>query len=478
VHGGQGMNSGGRHSSFGARGGLQRHRHQTLAAWERFVSGDDDVQGIPPSILLSWYRCRDVHKVDPRLSRAPAVRRGRRSDRLAHAGVFAQLGAIASGIVERSKQCLATVTDGDGQVLASWGKGGLRHRAVESNLAPFFAWSESATGTNGMGTAIMQQQPVLVRGPEHWCQSLHEWTCVGVAVYDEVTQDALAAVNISSCWQDDITVFANQLAAELQPVRAGLREQALQDGIDVSRAFVTADRQSPGKLLAIDVAGNVIAANEEARALLEDLPQGFMLDPASRWRPGIPQIRSIVAQSGENLQDNSDWTGSADVGTPLFGRSEMFSLTPVRSTDGVIGWVLSSGRSRCGAGEITGRAASPPSAPSLGRLGRIAAVHDGQVLLLDPSEIRYAEADRHSVWFTTDAGRVRAATQGIDNIDAELTPFGFIRVHRSYLVNVERVCKVGHKGKGILTLSTHPNKDEQIPVSRRSVSRVKVLLGI
>jgi hypothetical protein len=474
VHGEQGMYRRGRHSAADARGGLQRHRHQTLAAWERFASGEDDVQGIPPPILLSWYRCRDVHKVDPRLSRPAAVSRGR-NHRLAHAGVFAQLGGIASAIVERSEQCLATVTDGDGQILASWGKGGLRHQAVDSNLAPFFTWSEAATGTNGMGTAIMQQQPVLVRGPEHWCQSLHEWTCVGVAVHDAVTQDAVAALNISSCWKDDITVFANGFAAELQPVRAGLREQALQDGIEVSRAFMKADRQSSGKLLAIDIAGNVIAANEETRAVLDDLPQGFMLDPASRWKPGVPQMRSIVTQAGENLQDNPDWVGSADIGTPLLGRSEMFSLTPVHSADDVIGWVLSSGRSRSGGEELAGRAAPPPSP---GRPGRIAAFYRGQVLLLDPSEIRYAEADRHVVWLATDAGRVRAATQGMDNVDTELTPFGFLRVHRSYLVNLDRVRKLEHKGKGILTLSTDPNKDEQIPVSRRSVSRVKSLLGL
>lgn len=477
MHGEQGMYRRGRPDAADARGGLQRHRHLTSAAWERFVAGDDDVQGIPPSILLSWHRCRDVHKVDPRLSRPAAVPRGRRH-RLAHAGVFAQLGGIASTIVDRGEQCLATVTDGDGQILASWGKGGLRHRAADSNLAPFYAWPEAATGTNGMGTALVQQQPVLVRGPEHWCRSLHDWTCLGAAVIDPVTRDPVAALNISSCWKHDLTDLAAGLTTLLQPVRAGLREQALRDGIEISRAFMEADRQSPGKLLAIDVAGNVIAANENARALLDDLPRGFMLDPVSRWKPPAPQIRRLVTQSGERLQDNPDWVGSADLGTPLAGRSEMFSLTPVRPADDVIGWVLSTGRSRDGGAELTDVAAPAQPEPRSARVGRVAAVHRGQVLLLDPAEIRYAEADRHVVWLTTDAGRVRAATQGMDNVDAELTPYGFLRVHRSYLVNVGRVRKLEHRGKGILTLSTDPNRDEQIPVSRRSVSRVKSLLGL
>jgi len=474
VHEDHDMHSGRRAAD--ARGDLRLHRRQTSTAWERFVSGEDDVQGIPPSILLSWRRCRDVHKVDPLLSRPMPTPR-RNSHRLAHSGVFAQLGGIASAIVEHSDGCLATVTDGDGQIVASWGTSGLRSRAADSGLAPFFDWSEAATGTNGMGTAIMQEQPVLIRGPEHWCQSMHEWNCAGVAIYDAVTQNPVAALNISLCWQDDISAYASAIEAEMKPVQAGLHEQALQDGITISREFMKAESTCIGKLVAIDLAGNVIAANAEARMLLADLPQGFMLDPASRWKTGDATIRSIVAQCEERVERNPGWTGSADLGTLLAGRPEMFSIAPVRGGAGVIGWLLSHDSATDGE-ELTGQEKSSAAAPELGAVGRIAAVHGGQVLLLDPSEIRYAEANGHAVWLVTDAGRVRAATRGIDNVDAELTPCGFLRTHRSYLVNLERVRRVVHMGRGILTLSTDPNGDEQIPVSRRSAARIRNLLGL
>lgn len=458
------------------RGSLSKHRRRTLNAWERFVAGDDDVHGVPPSILLSWHRCRDVHNVDPLLSRPRPTPRAR-SHRSGYSGVFAQLGGIASVIVEGGEGCLATVTDGDGQVIASWGDSGLRNHAADSGLAPFSDWSEASTGTNGMGTAIMQEQPVLVRGPEHWCQSMHEWTCAGVAIYDAVTQDAVASLNISRYWNDDISPYAIGLAAETRPVRAGLREQARQDGIAISRAFLKAESAHTGKLVAIDRAGNIIAVDAEARTSLEDLPQGFMLDPASRWKTGDTTIRSIVGQSEEKVRKDPDWIGSADLGTPLLGRAEMFSLAPVRSGAGVIGWILSSGSTSDGE-ELTGLERRPADVREPGGTGRIAALHRGQVLLLDPSEIRYAEASGHTVWLITDTGRVRAATRGIDNVDAELTPCGFLRTHRSYLVNLERVRRVGHLGRGILTLSTDPHRDEQIPVARRSSARIRNLLGV
>jgi hypothetical protein len=117
-------------------GRLSEHRRRTMAAWERFVSGDDDVQGVSSSVLMSWYRCRDLYKVDPRLASAPRAA-GRGRPELLYNSVFAQLGGIAAAIVERSGNCLTTVTDGDGRILASWGAGATMRKAGDSSLAPF-----------------------------------------------------------------------------------------------------------------------------------------------------------------------------------------------------------------------------------------------------------------------------------------------------------------------------------------------------
>jgi DNA-binding LytR/AlgR family response regulator len=109
---------------------------------------------------------------------------------------------------------------------------------------------------------------------------------------------------------------------------------------------------------------------------------------------------------------------------------------------------------------------------------RIVGVRDGRALLLSPSEIRYAEARRHDVWLATDRGWLRAATHGLDNVVQELSKFGFVQVHRSYVVNVARICEIEHHGKGTLTLSTHPQKQEAIPVSRRYTVKLRSLLGL
>jgi DNA-binding LytR/AlgR family response regulator len=110
---------------------------------------------------------------------------------------------------------------------------------------------------------------------------------------------------------------------------------------------------------------------------------------------------------------------------------------------------------------------------------RIAGVRGESIIMMSPHEIRYAEADGRTVWLEGDHGRVPAAIRGFDNVERQLSPFGFLRVHRRYIVNVARVKQVDRAPKsGALTLSTDADKNEAIPVSRRHVLEPRRALGI
>ena len=126
----------------------------TAVAWERFVTGSDggDV-GVRPEILLSWRRCRDEYKIDPGQSRAPSADdycdHSLKNDR-----VVTELGSVGRSLLDDVQALggLVAIADGAARVLTAWGdRQALRH-AEQSNLAPWSAWSDRATGTNGMGT--------------------------------------------------------------------------------------------------------------------------------------------------------------------------------------------------------------------------------------------------------------------------------------------------------------------------------------
>ena len=154
----------------------ERYRAVT-AARERFLAGDDRVRGVRPEVATSWYRCREQYHVDPgwtgrrprppRTSRRPSTRSSTRSCSPSSAAPRRRSRAEVESLGG-----VVTVTDGAGRILTVQGDAKTLRRARESNMAPWSCWSEWATGTNGMGTALEAPGPVLISGPEHWCDGL------------------------------------------------------------------------------------------------------------------------------------------------------------------------------------------------------------------------------------------------------------------------------------------------------------------
>src|ERR687895_1283463 len=227
------------------------------AARERFLAGDDRVRGVRPEVATSWYRCREQYHVDPSLSRAPpasAQDEPSAEHALEHEIVFAQLGGAAASIASEVETVggVVAVTDGAGRILTVQGDKDTLRRARDSNMAPWSCWSEWATGTNGMGTALEAPGPVLIDGPEHWCTGFHEWVCAGVAVRDAVTGDAVAVLDVSA-WHAHLPAqAAGWLSKAVDGARAILRQRAHDGGAELAAAFAKTHARSGQALAALD----------------------------------------------------------------------------------------------------------------------------------------------------------------------------------------------------------------------------------
>src|SRR5918994_2161593 len=275
----------------------QRHRISDVerfravsAARERFLAGDDRVRGVRPEVATSWYRCREQYHVDPGLSTAPpasALEESSAEHTLEHEIVFAQLGGAAASIASEVESLggVVAVTDGEGRILTVHGDKQTLSRARESNMAPWSCWSEWATGTNGMGTALEAPGPVLINGPEHWCMGFHEWVCAGVAVRDPVTQGPIAVLDVST-WRSQLPEQAAAwLSKAVSGARAILRQRACDSGAELAAAFTQARARSGQALAALDASGKVVIADEEASLILGVPARVPALDPAVRWQP-------------------------------------------------------------------------------------------------------------------------------------------------------------------------------------------------
>lgn len=66
------------------------------------------------------------------------------------------------------------------------------------HLAPGFAFSEREAGTSGLGLALADRVPTVVRAKEHYSASLCTYTCAAVPVLDPVTGRLEGAVNMTT----------------------------------------------------------------------------------------------------------------------------------------------------------------------------------------------------------------------------------------------------------------------------------------
>lgn len=447
-------------------------------AWERFVQGEDDLRGVRPEVAISWHRCRDQYRVDPYLPAAPAavaeVHHG-----LEHDVVFTELGFRAGAVAHEVANVggIVTVTDAAGRILAEWGDKETSSVAAQAGLAPLFCWSESAVGTNGMGTALGTQTPVVIRREEHWCQAFHEWSCAGVAVRDVVSKEPIAVLNIS-CWRSELPGSARGwLANAAAHTQSTLRMRARDRGAELLAEFHHARARSSAPLAAVDTAGKVVIADDLASVLLGVPGNTPAVDPAVRWTPQLPAFIEAARYATRQASHNHDWMGSTQILTHLADEPSPIGIRPLFLYGNLVGHLISFGTAD---GErVPHSEASPqPQQPHEAHPGRVVGVRGNRTVLLRVPEVSFAESDGNDVWLSTDQGRLRAASSGLDRLDHELAPAGFLRVHRQYVVNLNRVREVERRDKGELVLVMDDHDDTMVPVSRRNSRAVRRALGI
>ncbi|MGJ7908057.1 GAF domain-containing protein [Actinopolyspora sp. H202] len=91
------------------------------------------------------------------------------------------------------------LTDHEGHVLTRSCQDRALVKALDNTyLAPGFAFSEREAGTNGLGLALADRMPSLVRGDEHYCTGLWDYTCAAVPILDPVQGYLLGSVNLTT----------------------------------------------------------------------------------------------------------------------------------------------------------------------------------------------------------------------------------------------------------------------------------------
>jgi hypothetical protein len=453
------------------------HATDVYGAWERFVQGEDDVYGVRPEVAISWQRSRDLYRIDPFLTEVPNAPLSQVTHSLDQDVVFAELGfsaaAMAHGVAEAGG--VVTIADASGRVLTAWGDRNTRSIATAGGLAPWFSWSEGAVGTNSMGTALVARRAVMIRQSEHWCQAFHDWSCAAVAVRDVVSKEPLAVLNIS-CWQADLPISTRQwLEGAVARAQNSLRWRAHDSGSELLAVYTQARGRSKQPLVAVDTAGAVVIADDAASVILGVPSNTPAVDAVVRWLPQLPAFIHAARYATTRASSDPGWTGSTQIFTHLADEPSSIGIRPVFLHGDLIGHLISFGTAT---GEQFPQA--EPSGVLLGQPRRLVALREAnRMVMLRTAEVTVAEADGSGVWLHTDDGKLQAASSGLDKLESDLAGTGsFLRVHRQYLVNLNRIREVERRDKGELVLVMDDPTNTMVPVSRRSARAVRDALNI
>jgi sigma-54 dependent transcriptional regulator, acetoin dehydrogenase operon transcriptional activator AcoR len=83
-----------------------------------------------------------------------------------------------------NSQSMVVLTDATGVIVHSIGDDDFLERASQVALKPGAVWSETAKGTNAIGTALVEETPTLVHADEHYLHANQFLTCSAAPILD------------------------------------------------------------------------------------------------------------------------------------------------------------------------------------------------------------------------------------------------------------------------------------------------------
>lgn len=222
-------------------------------------------------IANSWRRCLIAHKLDPARQGPPQTLTESEVRHVAEPMeetirlLTPELDDLAR--VLRDAGYCVNLADANATMLFSRLPG-------EADARMFMDWkiytgsnfAETFEGTNGLGTALAEQKPILVHRDEHFRAQWHMFSCAVAPLFDQAGRLA-GAVNITSC-REDLERTAHQLALAVTMEATRRMEGAIFRDHFRNAWIATVPDNGGSGLLAYDDDRRIVGACRSARALL------------------------------------------------------------------------------------------------------------------------------------------------------------------------------------------------------------------
>ncbi|WP_235022835.1 sigma-54-dependent Fis family transcriptional regulator [Amycolatopsis alkalitolerans] len=240
---------------------------------EKFLSRPvPELPGVRDIISASWRRALE-HRIDAD-EPDPIFVADRDEECLLVRSATPILDNLCTELV--SHEVAIVLTDADGLVV----RRSSVDRALDSgldriSLAPGYSYAEDSIGTNGIGTTLECQKPVLVSGFEHFNSRLADFECAGAPIYHPVRGHLVGVLDLTS-WAGTpgplLLTLAGRTARQIEEAMlagVGARELAL------FREYLASCQRGSGAILAVNE--DVVMVNNHAQELYDVADRAALL---------------------------------------------------------------------------------------------------------------------------------------------------------------------------------------------------------
>jgi hypothetical protein len=214
-------------------------------------------------VLDSWQRSAragvDPSRPAPRIISEVEAAARLESHRLAEVVpiVRTMLGAVA-----RDARHIVVISDASGMLMSAEGHPDMLRAAATTHFVPGALLSESAAGTNAIGTTLYLDHPLQIFAAEHFNSLFHGWTCSAAPIHDPGTGALLGAVDLSGNFRTahphsvSLVTAVARLAESQLALRAERHDASLRDRY---LALVMRDADRPSAL--VTKSGRVVVSS-------------------------------------------------------------------------------------------------------------------------------------------------------------------------------------------------------------------------
>lgn len=102
----------------------------------------------------------------------------------------------------------------------------------------------------------------------------------------------------------------------------------------------------------------------------------------------------------------------------------------------------------------------------------------GQIILLEKDQIFYIAAEGDDSLIRTARKKLYPHIERLEEVEDRLPSPLFLRIHRSFIVNLDRVYELRSRGEGEWEVKMDPPVNKVLPGSRRRMDELKEMLGV